>query len=169
MADKMQSLFVSSGAVLSECGTYRYRLWRQWDDRLRSAAFICLNPSTADASRDDPTITRCINFAHAWKCGGIEVVNLFAYRATDPRKLSPLPLAEAVGPENDRHIRAAAEQCCPVVLAWGANNSASRRSAAVLELLRGVFVPLHCLKVTKGGHPQHPLFVKGDTVLVPWE
>lgn len=83
----MASLFVESDARLSPCGLYRYTLTRTWDATKPRACWIGLNPSTADASEDDPTIRRMCGFADAWKCGGIIVVNLFALRATDPKEL----------------------------------------------------------------------------------
>ena len=82
----MQQL-TEAGALLSSCGTYRYRLWRYWHTEREPLIFIMLNPSTADAMQDDPTIRKCIGFAKRLGFGGIEVVNLFAYRATDPRDL----------------------------------------------------------------------------------
>lgn len=75
---------MKTGANLSECRRYRFSLWRIWDEALPYALFIGLNPSTADETANDPTITRCINFAKDWGYGGIYMANLFAYRATDP-------------------------------------------------------------------------------------
>jgi hypothetical protein len=74
------------GALLSEDGRYRYRLWRLWDDLAPVMVWVMLNPSTADADLDDPTIRKCIGFAKANRHGGIIVVNLFAWRATDPKE-----------------------------------------------------------------------------------
>ena len=75
---------MKKGATISECGLYRYSLTRVWDDVLPMCIFVMLNPSTADADIDDPTIRRCINFAKREGCGSLMVVNLFAYRATSP-------------------------------------------------------------------------------------
>lgn len=157
-----------SAAVISECGLYRYRLTRTWDYSLRRACFLMLNPSTADASVDDPTIKRCKSFAAAWGAGGIEVVNLFAWRATDPDVLPTV--ADPVGPDNDRYIRAALEQCRPIVAAWGAGaTKLKRREAAVLEIIRRVGVDVMCLGTTKGGHPLHPLYIPASRQLRPFE
>lgn len=155
----------SSGAVISACGKYRYRLGRTWDAALRPACFVMLNPSTADATEDDPTIRRCIGFAKSWGCGGIVVVNLFAYRATDPKQL--LKAADPVGPDNDEHIRAAVVECHPVVAAWGVHGVLRQRDGRVKWLLERWGVLPKCLGKTKDGrHPRHPLYVRADTALV---
>jgi hypothetical protein len=109
----------SSGwADLSPCGTYRYLLGRRVGEGDRTALFMMLNPSTADATEDDPTIRRCTGFARREGCGVLEVVNLFAYRATDPAELRTAP--DPVGPANDHHIKAALGRVALVVVAWGA-------------------------------------------------
>ena len=77
-----------SGADFSECGRYRYKLWRTWDDIRPVVMFIMLNPSTADATADDPTIRRCIGFARAWGYGGVRVGNLFAWRTPYPQRVA---------------------------------------------------------------------------------
>jgi hypothetical protein len=153
-------------AVISECGRYRYKLTRTWNTFLRPAGFIMLNPSTADATLDDPTIRRCIKFAKRWDCGGIEVANLFGYRATDPSEL--LGDYDPIGPENDRYIREVAEQCHPVVLAWGAKGSLGGRYKAVLQQLESVGVKLFHLGLTKDGFPRHPLYLRADAALLPY-
>ena len=76
---------MQSGAVIT--GDYRYLLWREWDNSHKTVSFIMLNPSRADAQVNDPTITRCINFAKSWGYGRLEVVNLFAYRTPKPSLL----------------------------------------------------------------------------------
>ncbi len=152
-------------AVISDCGRYRYVLQRSLGGFLRwhrPMLFIMLNPSTADAMVDDPTIRRCISFAKREGMTHLTVVNLFALRATDPRELE---LAhDPVGPENDRHLeeQVGKHRNGSVVAAWGAHEFAKRRAAAVLAK----FGPLHCLGLTKAGHPRHPLYVKGDQPLV---
>lgn len=155
---------VRRDAVISECGQYRYWLSRHWDDTLRPACFVMLNPSTADARQDDPTIRRCVSFARSWGAGGVVVVNLFAFRSTDPSGLRLV--TDPVGPENDTHLRRAVEQCHPVVAAWGAGGGLRNRAAGVQSLLLQVGLPVTCLGVTKDGHPRHPLYVKGSQELV---
>lgn len=99
---------MTGGAHLSACGAYRYALRRTWDPARPAALFVGLNPSTADAERDDPTTRRCVRFARDWGFGGLLVGNLFAYRATRPRDLRAA--AEPVGPENDWWLAALARE-----------------------------------------------------------
>lgn len=153
-------------AVLSECGRYRYVLNRGATFG-RSVLFVMLNPSTADAQQDDPTIRRLVGFARLWGFNAVDVVNLFAWRATDPRDL---PTGEeAVGPLNDRYIREFAGSAEMIICAWGANPAASRRAGAVAAILRESGVQLHCLGVTSGGAPKHPLYLSNSTKPVAFD
>lgn len=154
-------------AVISKCGQYRYMLTRPagvgtWR---APAMFIMLNPSTADASLDDPTIRRCRSFAQEWKCSGIIVVNLYALRSTDPSGL--WSHSDPVGPENDAWLVEATKGTTEVVCAWGAN-AKPERVATVAKLLTRAAGQLRCLGTTKHGAPRHPLYVKGDTQLIDW-
>jgi hypothetical protein len=155
---------VNRDALLSADGRYRYQLMRSWGDG-PWLTFVMLNPSTADALVDDPTIRRCIAFAEAWGYGGLIVVNLFALRATDPREL--LTAVDPVGHENDWHIADAVEQTDLVVAAWGASipRQHGKRPAAVRELLGDA----HHLGLTAAGHPRHPLYLRADTRPTRWE
>ena len=76
---------VERTAFISPCERYRHALGRHWDNDKGFVLFIMLNPSTADAQQDDPTIRRCMDFAKRWGFGGIEACNLFDWRATDPK------------------------------------------------------------------------------------
>ena len=106
-------LFEQSGASFSPCGTYRYTLWRRWSF-VPPATFVLLNPSTADATRNDPTVERCERRARELGCGGIRVANLFALRSTDPARyrasweLSRARLAPSVRIRRGRPIDARA-------------------------------------------------------------
>ena len=106
-----------TGAAFSPCGRYRWHLARTWDADGSRVAFVALNPSTADATHDDPTIRRCIGFARRWGAGGVDVVNLYAFRATKPRDL--FAADDPVGPDNDAWIDAVVARADRVVLAWG--------------------------------------------------
>lgn len=154
----MNSLFMKSSAVLSPCGLYRYRLDRVWDETLPPVCWVMLNPSTADADADDPTIRRCMGFAERWGYGGNRVVNVYALRSADPKRL--WEAGDPVGPENDQSIidACAGER---TIVAW-CTNAKLDRVKAVLSLLAPNALMVECLVVTKNGHPKHPLYVRGD-------
>ena len=149
---------VEAGAVLSADGVYRYSLTRWWSPA-GVVRWVMLNPSTADARDDDPTIRRCVGFARAWGYGAIEVVNLFALRATDPQQLAQHP--DPVGPDNDLHLVGRDLLTVPVltVCAWGAHHFAAERAAQVLARLREDGVTPHHLGLTANGSPRHPLYL----------
>lgn len=157
-----------NSAWLSGCQRYRYRLGRNWADGWgKPAVFVMLNPSTADAFVDDPTIVRCRNFAKAWGCDRLIVVNLYALRSTDPRGL--WKAEDPVGPENDAHLEdaayTAAEYDGPLVAAWGANAKPDR--VAQVLALPGM-ERLMALGTTKAGAPRHPLYLPGTARPEPW-
>jgi hypothetical protein len=153
------------GARIDSTGRYRYTLWRGWDPRRPRVAFVMLNPSTADGERDDPTLRRCIRFARDWGFGSMEIVNLFSLRARSPRRLRRA--ADPVGPENDRHLLAAATRARRIVAAWGIHGALGARDLAVMRIL-GARRRLHCLGTTAAGHPRHPLYLAADTLPVPY-
>lgn len=161
----MNTLAIGTDAIISDCGRYRYTLSRTWDEHAEPLVFCMLNPSTADASQDDPTIRRCIGFAKANGYGGIIVVNLFAFRATDPKKI-PLELVVAMGPNNVMHMREAAKGR-DVVAAWGAHPLKTVTHPA-LQLLGAYANRILCLGHTKAGAPRHPLYVAASHPLVPY-
>jgi hypothetical protein len=125
-----------------------------------------LNPSTADAFQLDPTNRRCVGFAQAWGYGSMVTTNIFAFRSTDPAGLRTA--ADAIGPENDDAILSAATSADLVIAAWGTHGELQGRGAAVREMLVGAGIALHALRVTKAGHPGHPLYVAGDTLPTTW-
>jgi hypothetical protein len=150
---------IERAAVLSPCCRFRYQLLRSWDEQLPAVAFIGLNPSTADATIDDPTVRRCIGFARDWGFGSLVLVNLFALRSTEPSKL--YSAREPVGPENDDWLRDAGQSAETVIAAWGAHGGFLDRDRVAREMLPN----LKCLGRTRGGHPRHPLYLSKDTPL----
>ena len=154
---------IEYGAIFDVSGRYRYSLWRAWSPYHPRIAFILLNPSTANEQINDPTIQRCMGFARAWNFGSMEVVNLFAYRATNYKDL--FNVSDPVGAENNRFLMQAFERCPTVVLGWGVRGTFLSRDHQVLSLLAGRN-DLYCLGITKAGQPRHPLYVKGDMSLV---
>ena len=153
---------IEYGVVFDVSGRYRYSLWRAWSAYHPRIAFVLLNPSTADEQRNDPTIRRCMGFARAWDFGSLEVVNLFAYRATDYREL--IKVSDPIGEENNYFLLHAVERCSTVVLGWGNRGMLLGRDRQVMSLLIGRN-DVHCLGITKDGQPLHPLYVKSDTNL----
>lgn len=148
---------VRRSAEISECGRYRWWLRRSWSQGEGVVCFVMLNPSTADALQDDPTIRRCVGFAKAWGYSVLDVRNLFAYRATDPKELRTA--VEPTGGRRGDVELLTARTADLVVCAWGAGVPFKRDRWAIENFDP---CPLYCLGRTKGGHPRHPLYVKGD-------
>jgi len=153
-------------ATFDPTRVYRFRLTRTWDAGLPRVNFLMLNPSTADAHVLDPTVRRCVGFARTWGFGTLVVTNIFAFRATDPAVLA-LP-DDPVGPGNDRAITDAAVSADRVVVAWGTRGSQLARGEQVAGLLDDHGVAAVALRATRDGYPAHPLYLRGDTVPVPW-
>jgi hypothetical protein len=153
---EIDGVWMSAG--LSEDGLHRYFLTRAWSLETIKLVLIMLNPSTADAFRDDPTIKRCMGFARAWGYTVLEVVNLFAFRATKPAKLKKAK--DPVGPENDQVIRTACFDAKRVVAAWGTHGSYLGRDEYVMrEVLAGY--DIYWIRKTKKCKPEHPLYLPG--------
>jgi hypothetical protein len=159
MTESGSNLMLHSSAEFSACSRFRYSLTRIWNRIRPTVLFIGLNPSTADAERNDPTIRRGLRFAQDWRFGGLTVCNLFAYRSTDPRALRTVD--DPVGPENDAAIRRACALAARVVVAWGIHGRFGGRDEDVLALVPRPY----CLGVTLGGSPKHPLYLAGKTRL----
>ena len=157
-------------ATISDNGLHRYDLTRRWVSGADWAVFVMLNPSTADASIDDPTIRRCVGFARREGYGGLAVVNLFALRATNPEDLADSGDAgiDTVGRDNGFHIGRWLDAASVVVAAWGAHPMAAYRAAFFRSTARGFDKDLVCLGKTKSGAPRHPLYVSGTQPLVEW-
>lgn len=151
-------------AIFSDDRRYRYILWREWmGNELflgnRYVMFICLNPSTADEMKDDPTVRRCKTFAQIWGFNSLCIGNLFAFRATDPKLLRVCD--NPVGTLNDYWLKHYAEKADLIIAAWGARGSYLARDKTVSSLLG----QMKCLGTTKNGHPRHPLYVHGGAPL----
>lgn len=167
----------SVSADISPCGTYRYALTRSWDATLRTVSWVMLNPSTADETQDDPTIRKCIGFAQRLGFGSMIVVNLYAFRATDPKSLVMYRArgTDVCGPDNDEYIRRAASTTAVTIVAWGACRVAQHRAHETIKILQAVSathrhsgVHLHvlrCLGTNVDGSPRHPLMLPYSTPL----
>lgn len=157
----------TGGAVFDRSRAYRYLLWRTLENSVQSSdanlLVVMLNPNTADAERNDPTIRRCISFAQSWGFSRLEVVNLFAVKTPNPAQLKGFK--DAIGKENDRFILEAAEKAGRIVVAWGNHGRMDERDREVTSLLRSAAktsVQLLCFGTTKFGNPRHPLYVRSD-------
>lgn len=148
---------MKKGAIISQCGIYRYSLWREWDSVNPTVLFIGLNPSTADENEDDPTIRRCIGYAKGWGYGKLYMGNLFAFRSTDPRNLTKVE--DPVGPSNYSNLIKMGMESTLIIAAWGSRGSYLNMDIKVSKFFRG---RIHCLKQTVGGMPAHPLYLKKD-------
>lgn len=149
-----------SGAVFSACRTWRYTLTREVGPGETTLMVIGLNPSTADETKDDPTIRRCIGFARSWGAGRLVMTNLFAYRATDPMQMMGA-LVDPVGPDNDAHLCEQALAADLILAAWGIHGSYLYRDSKI-RLMLGAR-PMTALGFTKSGAPKHPLYVPAAT------
>lgn len=161
---------IEKDAVISACGKCRYMLSRIWDNDKPLMMFVMLNPSTADAEQDDPTIRRCIGFAKTLGYGGIFVGNLFSYRCTNPKELTPENSVLNIE-QNHYWLKAMESQCEIVVLAWG-------NAPVITKLKKSIKHPilpykynalehskLRCLSISKKtGFPEHPLYLKADLI-----
>jgi len=154
-----------SGALFSKDRLYRYKLWRRWSDG-PTLCWLMLNPSSADEISNDPTVERCERRTRQMGYGQIVVLNIYAYRATDPAEL--WKVADPVGPMNDGTILIQANLAGRVVCAWG-NNSEPERAAAVVAMLRAKLkIELFHLGLTGAGQPKHPLYVPYSIKPTPW-
>ena len=104
-------------ANFSACRKYRYSLKRVWNRQSPFVLFIGLNPSTADEINDDPTLTRCMDYAKRWGYGGVCVANLFAYRATKPTDM--LRVNDPIGIDNNSWLKKLSKAAGLTVVAWG--------------------------------------------------
>lgn len=145
----------NASARFSADRTYRYTLKRQWFPSENFVMFIGLNPSTADETRNDPTVRRCIDFAQRWGFSGMVMMNLFAFRATAPRNMKQQ--TEPIGEKNDFYLLENALNAKKIVACWSQHGSHLERSAAVVALLRAF--DIYAFKLAGNGQPYHPLYL----------
>lgn len=155
-------------ATLSPCLKYRYLLTRAWGENGRVITWIMLNPSTADAEVDDPTIRRCMGFSDRLGAHAMAVVNVFGYRATDPEKLLNLLPDEREGPDNRDSILGACTMGETIIAAWGAPKTSLRGPLGSVTTMILEKYKLKCLGKTLDGWPRHPLYLRADAPLIDW-
>lgn len=158
--------FRTSAEFSPDC-KYRYFLSRDWYPPDGRIVFVMLNPSTADEFKNDPTVERCQRRAMKMGFGGLSVVNIFAWRSTDPSVLSKLE--DPIGPDNDTWIKRAVSEAKLVVCAWGKGGAILGRGRMVLDLVRQTGAVSHALKINDDGSPAHPLYLSYDLIPTPIE
>ncbi len=156
----IQKLF-KERVIFDKTRQYRYVLLRILNENLPSITFIMLNPSIADANKDDPTIRRIKGFANMWGYGVVFILNLFAYRSTSPSKLKKV--LDPIGPMNDFYLDLIAGASDKIIVAWGTNGELHNRANIVLDSLPKKN-KLFCLEKTKNGFPKHPLYTGKDII-----
>lgn len=158
------------GATFSPCRRYRYQLIRRWGHR-ETFPICMLNGSTANATDNDPTITRVINFAKLEGCDAIDVRNAHAYAATESKELKLV--ADPYGPDNIQWLERMAEEYDWIVVAWGAlaKFPDPKHAIRVLEILISHGSDLYCLGTNNDGSPKHPLYLPAHIRVKPyaWE
>jgi hypothetical protein len=155
--EKIEVFFGSTHEIKKK---YRYLLKCTWQEELERVTFVMLNPSVADSKICDPTLNRCVNFSKNWGYGGMNIVNLYAFIATDPKEL--FKCEEPVGIDNDKYIIQSVGESEKVIFAWGEQHQELlNRANSVIKLLKDY--KYYCIKKTKNGvHPRHPLYLKSD-------
>lgn len=160
---------IRMSASLSQCGTYRWKLERWWGEGKRHVVFVMCNPSTANGMSNDPTLLVCIHFAKLWGYDGLIVVNLFPFRSPHPAvcrawyehwdKRSAWDVRDAIQ-SNTILVAETAKAADLVVAAWGCIPWSDGIEEHILEEIMDGCEPwpsIHCLGLTKDGHPKHPL------------
>ncbi|WP_442199767.1 DUF1643 domain-containing protein [Senegalia sp. (in: firmicutes)] len=164
---------MKGNALISQCKNYRYFLTRDLEEGEKGkVVFILLNPSTADHEKDDNTLKKCIGFSERWGYTSLEVVNLFAFRATKPSELYNKVELDIVGNECNKYIKKAVESADKVIVGWGCNGNkkqGKKRSKEVLQLLSKMDKKIYSLGQVKSGHPRHPLMPSYETPLEEYE
>ncbi|CCC39450.1 DUF1643 domain-containing protein [Haloquadratum walsbyi] len=151
---------VMRDAILSEDNEYRYRLDRTWDSKAPTMAFVLVNPSQADAEKDDRTTTRCMTYANGMGFGRVIIGNLFAIRSTDPTVIKSHPAP--VGPRNDQYLRDICHESDRIVAGWGIHGTIDGRGH---EITAALDVNWYAITTTIDGHPAHPSRTPYDTTL----
>lgn len=174
--DTQHSAMVSNSAVFSPCRKFRYDLWRAWKSgpflnclTHKRLVFIGLNPSTADETKNDPTVTRCVRYAQRLGFSGVHMLNLYGFRSTNPDGCRAKGDG-AIGPANDSRVlhTCLADTTGVVVAAWGAFPWAQERGEQVVELLTNAGVVVNAMALTRQGYPRHPLYLRKDLHPIPW-
>lgn len=150
------------GATFFHDRKLRVQLWRIWDLTKPQVLFIGLNPSVADADKDDPTIRRVIGFSRSWGYGGVHMMNCFSYVSTDPKRCD-FTMGHDI---NYFHLEKIKDCVAEVIFCWGNNDYV--KDLGVYNDLIHLFPDAKALGFNKNGSPKHPLYVKANTKPVPF-
>lgn len=168
----MTDLLTKGYAAFSPCMTYRYDLVRVWDDTLPTFMVIMLNPSTADAEKDDPTTRKCLRYARDNGCGRYVAVNLFAFRSPEPKVMKAHEATSGTIMIAlcyvEQHIEIAAKSGGPIVVAWGNDGAHNYEHKAMLDRLKRAGVEPLCFGVNNNGQPKHPTYIANGLPLLPY-
>jgi hypothetical protein len=163
---------VFKAAIISDDDKYRYVLTRVWKKSKPQLLIIGINPSTADASQDDPTIRRLTQFAQANGFGGFLMLNLFAYRASKTHvlrdKIHVVSLEHIIGPENDKYLKTNIKKADKVICMWGryAKLPSINRAMKVYDMIPKD--KRFCFGYNNDDSPTHPLFSPNPLTLRPF-
>lgn len=161
-----------NSAIISECGRYRYRLDRDVQQEGLVFAFFGVNPSTADASINDPTVRKWIGFSERNGVKRFIVGNVFSYRATDVNDLRSMVSSGAQGDEHHQYLAEIIAEADVLVPCWGrlAKMPKELRSypSALLDLMNRSGKPVLHFGITGCGQPMHPLMLAYATPMTPW-
>lgn len=162
---KTDNKTAKKGAVISACRNYRYLLIRSFSHKADEpfVLFIGLNPSVADSYIDDPTLRRCMGFMEIWNLKALKIVNLFAFRATNPKEM--ISQTNPIGKSNDQTILQQAKNAEMIVVCWGNTGSYLNRDKEVLEIIKQYKDKIYSFGETKSGQPKHPLYLAKTTQL----
>lgn len=159
---------ITRDARFTKSGERRFMLTRSWrGGDGRYVLFCMLNPSTANASTDDPTIRRCIRYARDWGHSALHVVNLFDFITPSPEVLLRWTKEN---PMKNLQLYLDIIQCESfnsglTVCGWGTwGGWFPERARQVYNALNSP----HALRITKDGHPSHPLYLPANLKPVPF-
>lgn len=148
-------------------GNYRYYLIRTWDEKKQVLMWMMLNPSTADGKNDDHTIRKIVGFSKRFNAGSVIVVNLYAYRATNPSLLFQNPKVDYVGKANDDTLIKFKFFADKIIFACG-THAKIERLIEVYNMLKPQYGDIYCLKKNKDGIPAHPARLSYSSGLIPY-
>lgn len=154
--------YIENDAFVSDCEMYRYTLLRRWNENYPAVCFIMLNPSTADASKDDRTITRCVSYARRWGFGALRVCNLSPQRTKNPKQL--LPVSDGIIDNNRGWISNSVRCSDATIFAWGGYISNSKQLLEQAEECKLRHKGAMAINVNRDGTPVHPLYQPADAM-----